>query len=245
MTVLLKCVECGVDYEAKPYQAETRKFCSVECKNKNGRLTLQCEHCKQPFWVFKSIINYQSKRFCSMACRKVVMAAKPKPQKVVKEAVFKVCKTCDIEFRVPLCRKETAMYCSQKCKGSDPEYKLLSSKMQRGERSSQFTGGESVSKHGYMRTKVWGEMSGHHTTSHRVVMAYALNAQDPNHPFLTVIDGLTRIRPEIHVHHIDRNRLNNDVSNLLAMTASAHVRLHKSGRKPEPWECWPSNPTNW
>jgi hypothetical protein len=245
MTVSLKCVECGVDYQAKAYQAETRKFCSVACKNKNGRLTLQCEHCKQPFWVFKSIVNYQSKRFCSMACRKVVMAAKPKPPKRVSEPIFKICKTCETVFKVPPSRKDKAVYCSQKCKGSDPEYRLKSSKAQRGEKSAVFVSGESVNQSGYMKTRVWGERERTYTTSHRVVMAYALNAENPEHPFLTVADGLVRIRPEIHVHHIDRNKLNNDVSNLLAVTHPAHIQIHKSGRKPDPWECWPSNPTNW
>lgn len=245
MPSIVKCVECGVNFEVKPYMAETRKFCSTACKNKNGRLTLTCEHCNQPFWVFKSAVEYQSKRFCSMACRKTVMAAKPKPPKVAKEKVFKICKTCGIEFRVPLCRKETAQYCSQKCKGSDPAYKLMSSVAQRGEKSAKFVDGQFLGKDGYMREKAWGHESAVETFAHRVIVAYALAAESPSHPFLTTIDGLTRLRPEIHVHHIDRNKLNNDLSNLLAVTASAHIRLHKSGRKPDPWECWPSNPTNW
>lgn len=241
---VVKCVECGVDFPVKPYMAETRKFCSTSCKNKNSRLTLNCEHCSQPFWVFKSEVEKQSRRFCSMACRKTVMAAKPKPPKKAKEQVFKICKTCNVEFRVPLCRKETALYCSQKCKGSDPAYKLSSSKAQRQEKSARFQGG-SVGKRGYMKVKAWGEETAVHTFAHRTIVAYALAAENPAHPFLTTIDGLTRLRPEIHVHHIDRDKLNNDMNNLLAVTASAHSRLHKSGRKPDPWECWPSNPANW
>ena len=31
-----------------------------------------------------------------------------------------------------------------------------------------------------------------------------------------------------HVHHIDRNKLNNDISNLMIMSASDHRRLHES-----------------
>ena len=244
MPSIVKCVECGVDFSVKPYMAETRKFCSTACKNKNGRLTLTCERCNQPFWVFKSAVEYQSKRFCSMVCRKAVMAAKPKPPKKTRDPVFKICKTCNVEFRVPPCRKEKALYCSQRCKGSDPAYKLVSSVAQRGEKSARFKGG-SVSARGYMKTKEWGEDAPVHTFAHRVIVAYALSAENSSHPFLTTIDGLTRLRPEIHVHHIDRNKLNNDLSNLLAVTASAHIRLHKSGRKPDPWECWPSNPTNW
>lgn len=42
--------------------------------------------------------------------------------------------------------------------------------------------------------------------------------------------GLTEIPPGFVVHHIDRNRSNNDLSNLSLMTRAAHTRLHQLER---------------
>lgn len=239
------CIECGVEFPVKPYQAETRKFCSMECKLKHSKIPKTCECCGKEFWVYKSALESQSRRFCSQECRVKVMAAKPKPTRKLKEQVFKICKACGIEFRVPLIRKDTATYCSRKCQSDDPDFKLKSSLAQRGEKSSKYAGGISEKSDGYMAEKSWGNLHPVYTTQHRVILAKRISEFSPGHPFLVEIDGLIRIRPEIHVHHIDRDKLNNEVDNLLAVTASAHIRLHKSGRKPDPWECWPSNPERW
>lgn len=108
-----------------------------------------------------------------------------------------------------------------------------------------FKGGECESKAGYMTKRVWGDSVVISTFTHRDVLTSALVAEDPEHPFLYDRDGIKWLRPEIHVHHIDRNKLNNELSNLLAVTPGAHKRIHSNGKKPEPWECWPGNPTRW
>lgn len=244
MPVQLTCIGCQKLFLVSAYQADSKKYCTQECRSEHNRITLTCECCGEPYWVFKSAIKYHSKRFCSMKCRKAVMGRKP-VEKVPREVVIKVCKTCGIEFRVPPVRKETAKYCSQKCKGADPEYQLESSKAQRLEKSAIFSGGVSVNSGGYMKQKDWGEKTPIYTTQHRIIMAEAIAKECKTHPFLVEIEGVLRLRPEIHVHHIDRDKLNNNLSNLLAVTASAHVKLHRNGRKPDPWECYPANPVNW
>jgi len=35
----------------------------------------------------------------------------------------------------------------------------------------------------------------------------------------------------IHIHHIDKNRFNNDLSNLIALNSHDHIVLHLRGRK--------------
>lgn len=42
-----------------------------------------------------------------------------------------------------------------------------------------------------------------------------------------IIDGKSYLSPDYVVHHIDGDRLNNDVSNLRIMTLSEHCRLHR------------------
>ena len=45
------------------------------------------------------------------------------------------------------------------------------------------------------------------------------------------IDGEKYLRPEYVVHHIDGNRRNNEVSNLVVMTRNEHTQLHMNLRK--------------
>jgi hypothetical protein len=68
---------------------------------------------------------------------------------------------------------------------------------------------------------------------------------DPEHQFLVEVNGHKRLHPDIEVHHIDRVRSNNVRDNLLAVIYTAHAQIHHKGKKPEPWECWPSNPKRW
>lgn len=246
MTVSLQCVECNKEFVVKPYRADVQKFCNKECRKAHlgKRLTRVCECCGKEFDTWLSQIVGNSRRFCSVECRKKAQPAQPLPNKAKRAPVFKVCKTCETEFRVPPSRADTARYCSQSCKGQDPEYRLATSKLQRAEKSQRFAGAQ-VIRHGYMTEDSWGETKKRETYSHRLVVADAILRENPSHPFLVVIDGVARLNPKIDVHHIDRDRLNNSLSNLLAVTHSAHLRIHKNGLKPEPWECWPSDPPNW
>lgn len=45
-----------------------------------------------------------------------------------------------------------------------------------------------------------------------------------------IIDGWYYLKSKIEVHHIDFNHNNNDISNLLPLTKSEHVRLHNQYR---------------
>ena len=67
----------------------------------------------------------------------------------------------------------------------------------------------------------------------------------PDHPFLVDVEGQKKLSPDVEVHHVDRVRSNNARDNLIAVTKPAHAQIHHRGKKPEPWECWPSNPTKW
>lgn len=46
-----------------------------------------------------------------------------------------------------------------------------------------------------------------------------------------IIDGKRYLHPYYHVHHIDENKANNDISNLQVLTPQEHTRLHNKTRK--------------
>jgi hypothetical protein len=45
------------------------------------------------------------------------------------------------------------------------------------------------------------------------------------------INGKRYLRPELVVHHIDKNKLNNSVDNLVIMTRSEHTSMHTTKRQ--------------
>lgn len=73
--VTLICQECGKEYEAFPYEAKTRKFCSRTCSSRNYHKTTiiyelktkKCLHCGEEF-TFKSYKRKKDQRFCSTDC---------------------------------------------------------------------------------------------------------------------------------------------------------------------------------
>lgn len=176
------------------------------------------------------------------------MAKKTKPEKqpkAVKPPIYKSCEVCDKTFRIWPSRKDSARFCSLACKGSSESYRATCSEQQQAEKHWRWDGGKYKTEHGYVRLK--RKRSGKETTrfEHTDVMLKWIIEAEPSHPFLVIVDGLRKLHPDIDVHHIDRDRSNNDRSNLLAVTKSAHGQIHHRNKRPDPWECWPSNPTRW
>ena len=101
-----------------------------------------------------------------------------------------------------------------------------------------------VTKYGYVRRRT-SRTDIRARSEHRLVLLEWMIEVDPDHPFIVEADGVKVLHPDIDVHHIDRNRANNDRGNLLAVTKLAHAKIHASGKRPEPWECWPQNPGIW
>jgi hypothetical protein len=62
---------------------------------------------------------------------------------------------------------------------------------------------------------------------HRLVAEkYLLNDENT-----VEIDGIKYLSPFYEVHHIDGNRLNNSPENLMVLTKSEHMKLHKKKKK--------------
>lgn len=242
------CGTCGKAFSVKPYLAKQRQHCSQACRAQENRVRCQCEHCRKDFWKWKSQVAKQrgDGKFCSRAC---MVAAKRKlePQpKPVFTPLLKVCEECGVTFRIPPSRENTARWCSRACQKQSPTFRKECSEAQQGEKHWRWSGGAYKKRAtGYVRIK--RKRNGKETVrwQHTAVMVEWMLEVDPSHPFLIVVDGLHRLHPDIEVHHIDRKRSNNVRENLLAVTRNAHAQIHHRGKKPEPWECWPSNPTRW
>lgn len=129
-------------------------------------------------------------------------------QKRERNQIEKECTYCGNKFLIWPGRSETAKFCSISCKTSNTN-KVKA----RGY-------GELTKENGYLKIKIpdhaYCDKSGY-VFFHRYLIEQHLGYE---------------INPkEYDVHHIDENKMNNDLSNLVVIRHSAHMRLHALKRK--------------
>lgn len=245
------CEVCGKQFSVPARLKDVRKHCSAECKHQSTRIALTCKTCGGIWWTWKSQIKIHGRpgagQFCSKACADVAKrkAVPEKPVKVKPVPIYKSCEVCDKTFRIWPSRKDTARFCSSACKGQSESYRAKCSEQQQGEKSWRWSGGVYKNGDGYIRTKKNKNGIVVALLEHSQVMIEWILEEEPSSLFLVDVDGRKKLHPDVQVHHIDRVRSNNDRLNLLVVTKVAHAQIHNKGKKPEPWECWPSNPTKW
>lgn len=235
------CQHCGVGFSVSPRRHELVKFCSKKCKYDSGWNTFKCACCNVEFKRKKSDHSDSARRYCSVACDRKSRLGRKQLEKPEAEKHFKECETCGKQFSVVKSRKDSARFCSVLCKSNNRKYAKECSERQIGEKSWRWSGGMYQTHQGYKIKRVNGERP----LEHRHIMLQAILQESPNHPFIVYENGNAFLSKQIEVHHIDRNRSNNEISNLLAVTKDAHAQIHHRNKKPEAWECWPPNPKVW
>lgn len=76
---------------------------------------------------------------------------------------------------------------------------------------------------------------------HRLVAERHLIFQHPNHHFLTEVNGVKYIKKGLDVHHINKDKSDNDPSNLVVCTSKAHKMFHR-GMQPQQSDYWLAAP---
>lgn len=237
MPVQKTCGQCGVEFTVPNRRHETVKFCSIECKNVAKRVTLKCASCGKSFERPKS---EDFKKYCSSACYHSVPRRPVSPDDPRRHQHHHcTCELCGAIFRVTLTRKDTARFCSRTCQSKSPAWRAECSRAQAGDKSWRWAGGLYKRGTGYVRERGPGISSKDCRFQHRLVVEREMLATEPGHPFLVEVDGVKKLDPKIEVHHFDRNRSNNEFTNLLAVTKNAHAQIHHRNRMSERWECWP------
>jgi hypothetical protein len=125
-----------------------------------------------------------------------------------KQEIEKDCLYCGKTYKVGTWREETTKFCSINCKTS-----YTNKEKARGY-------GEFTKEKGYLKIKIpdhtYCDKSGY-VFFHRYLIEQHLGYEiDPK---------------EYDVHHIDENKMNNNLSNLVVIRHSAHMRLHALKRK--------------
>ena len=112
-----------------------------------------------------------------------------------------ICDNCKKEFKIYKCylkRKRKNRFCSKKC---ESEFKNYNNTIE------SWQGGHISKSTGYK----YIEYNGKQIEEHRLVMMRYLGR---------------KLKTNEHVHHINENKLDNRIENLMLLTAYEHKRLH-------------------
>lgn len=188
-----------------------------------------CLVCSKSFTVPDA--RKESAKTCSPAC-----AGKLTTARYAATRVEKVCPVCGKAFLVPQCHAERRECCSIRCANKHPDRKRST-----GANHYLWNGGQSEHSDGYLYIRTENHpFSGNqqYVLEHRVVLENFMRVKAPDHRFLVEHGGVLYLRPEISVHHINGNKRDNQLKNLVACTRSAHRSIHE-GKAPMQGETWP------
>lgn len=182
---------------------------------------LNCVTCGAEFRVPPS--RAATAKTCSHAC------AVPVRKKNRERKGILTCKTCRKQFILPRCHAERQIYCSHGCKEADPATKARK-KSTRGSKNSQWRGGTTRHRQGYIYARVWDHPLAQrgYIMDHRLVMERWLVENEPDSPYLIRIGDTLHLSPAFHVHHRDEDKTNNRIENLQCMTPAEHRRHHNA-----------------
>lgn len=125
--VKLHCIQCGQEYEVKPYRINSSHFCSPTCSAKwhHGShhwrykaQEVQCAQCGKKLTLPAHRTRHAKHNFCSRACKKLWQNGKLQKPIESRLRVERICKICSSLFYVKpsvLKRPGWGIYCSKAC----------------------------------------------------------------------------------------------------------------------------------
>ena len=141
------------------------------------------------------------------------------------------CEICHIRFhrKQSWIDKNQHQYCSRECQA------IANKELMKGEGNHQYglkgklnaswKSDEKISYYGYRLIRVLDhpfKNSDDMVFEHRLVAEQFLLTEENQ----VIIDGHAYLSPEYHVHHLDFDRLNNDISNIYILPKGIHVTFH-------------------
>lgn len=195
-------------------------------KNQTEFIKLKCNYCGKDVYLSNNQINKSKNNYCSRECAAKAMKSKE---------LNCTCTMCGKKFHLK--KYELNRY-EHHCCSRDCYLKWLSQRMLgennhqyglKGNKNASWKSDEKITTYGYKKIRALNHPfkdSDDMVFEHRLVAEkYLLTSENS-----VEINGNSYLKKELEVHHIDKNRLNNNVDNLVVLTKSEHRRLHMKER---------------
>lgn len=188
---------------------------------------MTCDYCGVEFECCHKRRLEAKHHFCSRKCMGAYNAAN-NPNLIPCEVCGKL-----IKVKPRVMKRQKNFTCSRECVG------ILRRTIYAGENNPNYGNvgmknpmslERTISNYGYVLLKIPDHPFARHggwVLEHRYVAEKYLLTKETS----VEIDGKRYLRRDLNVHHIDGNKLNNDMSNLMIITRSEHMKLHPHGRK--------------
>lgn len=189
----------------------------------------QCNNCGREVEIRHKARMFHKNIFCCKQCES--------EYKISHNPNYINCPICGTRFYVkPSKRKNSEInFCSLECMGeyrknaylgeNNPNYGNIGSK------NPLWQSDEKISPYGYRLIRVldhpFKNCDGFIFEHRLIAEKYLLNDYNS-----IEINGVRYLSPEFHVHHLDFNRLNNDVDNLCVIHKTMHAKFHSQVRLP-------------
>lgn len=236
------CQQCNRRFRAKASKVASGGglFCSQECaykdRSERSHIVRDCPECGQSFETYASLVAMDRGVYCSAACGNAAKRAPKKPR------ITLTCRQCGNSFDVSPCHADK-VYCSlaccraavapveRSCERCGKSFLVKQSRIAVGK--GRFCSRECFHHHHHGRT--YGDDRYINDAGYVMVLRPDCQPGQPKRYILEhrlVMEQILgrRLRSDEHLHHKDRNRQNNDPSNLQILTQSEHARLHASTR---------------
>lgn len=182
---------------------------------------VKCDNCNKIFSCQTWRVKIRKHLFCSRKCEGEYNRAKPNCE----------CAFCGklIHVKQSQMNKCIKNYCSIECANKDKKIRYAGSKNHqyglKGNKNSSWKSDEKISFYGYKLIRVLDhpfKNCDDFVFEHRLVAEKYLLTNDNS----IDINGKKYLKKGYVVHHLDFNRQNNDVSNLIIMLRGHHTALH-------------------
>lgn len=180
----------------------------------------KCTYCGTEFECQRWRIEKRKNIFCSKKCENEF--------KISNRINNKICLVCGKAFHSK--PSQDSKYCSIKCHAIAKQTYMLSSNNHqfglKGRKNASWKSDEKISYYGYKLIRKLNHPFKNEEDfvfEHRLVAEKYLLTDECS----VEIDGHIYLNPQFVVHHIDFDRLNNDVNNLIIMERGEHIALHK------------------
>lgn len=186
-------------------------------------IEFECKNCKKKF------MGYGDRLYCSKKC--AIQSSWENRERAKKITI--VCKNCNKEFELnsseTRVKEKKVNYCSRKCRDEAREKKKnvkckncgIEFLTTRNKCCSRKCAIEYLKKH--YKHKIYKE-KGYEV---RFINGYNKKGNAKIHRLIMEEHLGRKLNPKEIVHHIDGNKLNNDILNLQVMTWGEHSKLHR------------------
>lgn len=191
-------------------------------------MIVNCENCNKEFNCCPSRFYKNKHHCCSVECSQIVL----KKERESKNGYFNCkCKTCGkpIHLKPYAANRYDSHYCCKECYLKALSDRMVGEKNHqfglKGSKNSSWKSDFKISSYGYKMQRVLDHPfanSDGFVFCHRLVAEEFL-LDDTNS---VIVNDKRYLNPELDVHHIDEDKTNNDVSNLMILTKGEHRRLH-------------------